>query len=100
MGPSVNRKRQAKLAHTDQRFQGVPSSPGSAPFPPATTARLLTEKLLKRGVHTSVQTLERDLRAWAASWNADPKPFTWTKTAEEILESLQRFCERISGTRH
>lgn len=61
---------------------------------------LLTEKLLKRGVHTSVQALERDLRQWAESWNADPKPFVWTKTAEEILDSLKRFCERISGTRH
>jgi hypothetical protein len=61
---------------------------------------LLTEKLLKRGVHTSVQALERDLRAWAKSWNTDPKPFARTKTAEEILESLKRFCERTSGTRH
>jgi transposase len=61
---------------------------------------LLTEKLLKRGVHTSVQALERELRAWTATWNTDPKPFNWTKTAEEILESLKRFRERISGTRH
>jgi hypothetical protein len=30
-------------------------------------------------------------------WNDDPKPFVWTKTAEEILESLAKYCRRISG---
>lgn len=38
--------------------------------------------------------------AHSKTWNADAKPFTWIETAEEILDSLKRFCERISGTRH
>ncbi|MER7370994.1 IS630 family transposase [Nonomuraea wenchangensis] len=57
----------------------------------------LTDQLIRRGVHKSVQALEDDIRAWMDRWNADPKPFVWTKTAEEILESLAKYCRRISG---
>jgi hypothetical protein len=57
----------------------------------------LTDQLVRRGVHKSVARLEADVRRWIAAWNADPKPFVWTKTAEEILESLSRYCSRISG---
>jgi len=60
----------------------------------------LTTKLLQRGVHTSVPALEADIRAWIATWNQDPKPFVWTKTADEILGSLARYCQRISGAGH
>ncbi|GII96938.1 IS630 family transposase [Sinosporangium siamense] len=60
----------------------------------------LTDQLIRRGVHKSVQALEGDIRAWMDRWNADPKPFVWTKTAEEILESLAKYCRRISGGRH
>jgi transposase len=60
----------------------------------------LTEQKIRRGVHKSVQALEADIRAWIAGWNTNPKPFIWTKTAEEILESLGRFCRRISGAEH
>jgi transposase len=60
----------------------------------------LTEQLVRRGVHKSVAKLEADIRAWIAAWNADPKPFVWTKTAEEILDSLKRYCSRISGAGH
>lgn len=60
----------------------------------------LTTQLLQRGVHKNLQALERDLRAWIATWNNNPKPFVWTKTAEEILGKLGRLCERISGGGH
>ena len=46
------------------------------------------DKLIRRGVHTSVQALENDIRDWIATWNGNPRPFTWTKTADEILKSL------------
>lgn len=61
---------------------------------------LLTEKLLRRGVHKSVRQLEKDILAWADKWNEDPKPFIWTKTAEEILESLGRLLRRIKDPGH
>ena len=61
---------------------------------------LLTEQKIRRGAHKSVRALEADIRAWIADWNTNPRPFTWTKTAEEILESLARFCRRISGATH
>jgi transposase/DNA-binding CsgD family transcriptional regulator len=61
---------------------------------------LLTDDMIRRGAHKSVQALEADLRAWTAAWNEDPKPFIWTKTAQEILESLGRLCQRISGAGH
>jgi len=60
----------------------------------------LTEQLIRRGVHKSVQALEADIRAWIADWNTNPKPFVWTKTADEILDSLTRYCQRISGAGH
>src|SRR5512132_857727 len=60
----------------------------------------LTDQMIRRGVHKSVQALERDIRAWVADWNQHPRPFIWTKTAEEILESLARYCRRISGAGH
>jgi len=61
---------------------------------------LLTDQKIRRGAHKSVRALEADIRAWTADWNIHPRPFLWTKTAEEILESLQRFCQRISGAGH
>ena len=57
----------------------------------------LTDQLLKRGVHKSVAALEKDVRDWIANWNENPKPFAWTKTADEILNSLQKYISRISG---
>ena len=57
----------------------------------------ITDELIRRGSHTSVQALEADIRAYAKGWNEDPKPFIWTKPAEQILESIGRFMTRISG---
>jgi transposase/transcriptional regulator with XRE-family HTH domain len=61
---------------------------------------LLTEQKIRRGSHASVQALEADIRDWIDDWNSHPRPFLWTKTAEEILDSLARFCRRISGAGH
>jgi len=60
----------------------------------------LTSQMIRRGVHKSVQALEADIRAWVENWNDDPKPFVWRKTAEEILDSLARYCRRISDAGH
>jgi transposase len=60
----------------------------------------LTTKLLQRGVHKNVQQLEADIRNWIGTWNENPRPFVWTKTADEILGSLARYCQRISGAGH
>jgi transposase len=60
----------------------------------------LTTQLLRRSVHTSVAALEKDVREWIKNWNHDPKPFVWTKTAEEILNSLARYIARISDGGH
>jgi transposase len=60
----------------------------------------LTSQKIRRGVHKSVQALEADIRAWIDSWNQNPRPFTWTKTAEEILNSLAEYITRISGGAH
>src|SRR5438477_2716306 len=56
---------------------------------------LLTDKLIRRGVHTSVQALENDIREWIATWNDNPRPFTWTKTADEILASLADYLAKV-----
>jgi transposase len=60
----------------------------------------LTDQKIRRGAHKSVQALEADIRAWITDWNTHPRPLIWTKTAEEILDSLARFCRRISGAGH
>jgi transposase len=50
----------------------------------------LTTKKLRRGAHRSVRALNADIRAWIAAWNNEPKPYVWTKTADQILESISR----------
>jgi len=56
----------------------------------------LTDQLIRRGVHKSVAALEKDVHSWIKLWNQDPKPFVWTKTADEILNSLARCIAKIS----
>jgi transposase len=60
----------------------------------------LTNKKLKRGAHRSVRALNADIRAWIETWNENPKPFVWTKTADHILESIARYCNRIAESGH
>ncbi|MCX4515732.1 IS630 family transposase [Streptomyces sp. NBC_01619] len=59
---------------------------------------LLTDKLIRRGVHTSVKALEQDITAWIDGWNENPRPFTWTKSADEILNSLADYLTKINPT--
>jgi transposase len=58
---------------------------------------LLTDKLIRRGVHTSVPSLENDIKDWIATWNDNPRPFTWTKTADEILNSLADYLAKLGA---
>jgi transposase len=60
----------------------------------------LTNRKLRRSTHRSVTDLERDVRAWINAWNEDPKPFVWTKTADEILRTLAAYCSRINDSQH
>jgi transposase len=60
----------------------------------------LTDKQIRRGVHRSTQQLETAIRAYIDAKNEAPKPFVWTKTADEILASLARFCMRTSNSGH
>jgi transposase len=55
---------------------------------------LLTEQALRRGVHRSTAALEAAIHAYLAAHNAAPKPFRWTKSADDILASIHRFCTR------
>jgi transposase len=61
---------------------------------------LLTDKQIRRGAHRNVQSLEKDIRSWIKTWNEDPKPFVWTKTADEILERLAGYLKRIPNSGH
>src|SRR5215217_7567776 len=60
----------------------------------------LTSKLLKRGTHRSVAALNTDIRSWIETCNDDPRPYVWTKTADQILDSIRRHCDRINDSRH
>jgi len=57
----------------------------------------LTTKKIKRGAHTSVRALEKDIRDWIKTWNDNPRPYVWVKTADQILAALARYCERVSA---
>lgn len=61
---------------------------------------LLTEKRLRRGAFRSTRELERAIRDYIDHHNDQPKPFHWTKTADQILENIARFCKRTSETGH
>jgi transposase len=60
----------------------------------------LTTKKLRRATHRSVRQLNSDIRAWIDTWNDNPRPFVWTKTADQILESIATYCNRINESRH
>lgn len=60
----------------------------------------LTEKQIRRGVHRCTRELENAIRHYIEISNQHAKPFVWTKTADEILASVGRFCQRISDSAH
>jgi transposase len=57
----------------------------------------LTTKKLRRGTHTSVRQLNTDIRNWIDTWNDNPRPYVWTKTADQILASIGNYCIRINA---
>jgi len=61
---------------------------------------LLTERRVRRGVFRSRSELESAIRDYLAIHNENPKPFAWTKSADEILQSITRFCMRTSESGH
>jgi len=60
----------------------------------------LTARKLRRGVHRSVKELNADIEDWADRWNEDPKPYVWVKTADEILDNLAAYCNKINASGH
>ncbi len=60
----------------------------------------LTARKLKRGRHRSVRELNTDIRAWLEHWNDNPRPYIWTKTSDQILDTLANYCQRINDSRH
>ena len=60
----------------------------------------LTNRKLRRSAHRNVRALEADIRAWIDAWNNDPRPFVWTKTADQILDSLSGYLQRINDSGH
>ena len=57
----------------------------------------LTTKNLRRGTHRTVRELNTGIRAWISAWNDNPRPYVWTKTADQILDSIARYCTRINA---
>jgi transposase len=60
----------------------------------------LTEKYIRRGTHRSTRQLEKAIKQYLEVHNANPKPFMWSKSADDILASIERFCLRTSNSRH
>jgi len=60
----------------------------------------LTERQIRRGTHRSTIELENAIRQYLNTHNKDPKPFVWTQSADDILNSIKRFCMRISNSGH
>ena len=60
----------------------------------------ITTKRIRRGSYRNTRELVRAIKDYLAIHNEDPKPFVWTKSADDILESLKSYCERITDTAH
>jgi transposase len=60
----------------------------------------LTAKWIKRSAHRSVHDLVASIHTWITNWNDDPKPYVWHKSADEILDSLASYCQRINDSGH
>ena len=60
----------------------------------------LTQNCIRRGTHRSTRQLQQAIKQYLDLHNADPKPFVWTKSADDILSSIKRFCMRINETGH
>jgi transposase len=60
----------------------------------------LTTKWLRRGTHRSVAELEQAIQTWIDTWNSQPRPFVWTKTADQILDTIAHYCQRINDSGH
>ncbi len=60
----------------------------------------LTNRWLRRGTHRSTKELVASIRTWIQRWNDEPKPFVWHKSADEILDTLADYCQRISDSGH
>lgn len=58
---------------------------------------LLARRRLKRGVHRSTRALEKDIRSFLDDTNDDPRPYVWSKSADDILENLRRYCSDITA---
>ncbi|MEY9560073.1 IS630 family transposase [Sinorhizobium fredii] len=58
----------------------------------------LTRKQLRRGVHTSTTQLEADIKSFIERHNENPKPYRWTKSADDILASVKRFCQKVDNS--
>src|SRR4051794_22384075 len=61
---------------------------------------ILSRRRLARGAFTSTADLEAAIQGYIAETNAHPKPFVWTKTPDDILTNVARFCTRISNSDH
>ena len=60
----------------------------------------LTTKKLRRATHRCVDELRHDINNWVEHWNQNPRPFIWRKTADEILDNLANYLQRINDSRH
>jgi transposase len=60
----------------------------------------ITRKQIRRGTHRSTRELEQAIRHYLATYNMNPRPFVWSKSADQILDSIKRFCLRISDSGH
>jgi transposase len=80
------------LAHKDRRRWHLHFTPTSSSWTNLIERwfKELTDRMLRRGVFTSVPELETAIHEWAAHWNSDPKPFIWKATSDEIIEKVQR----------
>ena len=60
---------------------------------------IVERNVTRRGVHRSTAALEKAVREFLEAHNDDPKPFIWTKAADQILDSLRRYCEKANAVR-
>lgn len=65
------------------------------PKTPMSVAQRMTNRKLRRSARRSIRQLTEELSGWIATWNSDPRPFVWRRTAGEILDNLKKYLTNV-----
>ena len=89
----------------DERTRGEARPPSLRTRDYASRERALVrradqQEAASQHAHVRPRALNADIHTWIETWNDDPRPYVWTKTADQIVDSIATYCERVNRSRH